>query len=109
VGNSIVNLTNEVESILREKDRQGVEAWLQLLQAWLREAFLLQQHGDAKEAPENDARTKLIARFPGAHLDEAIDSVERAIADTQRNVYLPVILNSLAHELRRHIAVSHSS
>ncbi len=104
VGQSFVKLSEVVETIVREKDRQGIEAWLKLLQAWIRETYLVQQGSVRQGIIEDDARTRLLQRFPRAALDLSIDCVERAIADTRRNVYLPVILNSLAHELRQHIA-----
>lgn len=104
VGNSMIKLSEQIELVVREKDRPGVEAWLKLLQAWLRETFLVQQGYDGAYLTDDDARSRLLERFPDAAIDKTIDSVELAIADTRRNVYLPAILSSLAHELRQHIA-----
>jgi hypothetical protein len=99
----MVQLSSEIEKVLHDNDRHEIEAWLQLLQAWLRETFLAQQ-GIGADDSDDDTRKRFLERFPDARLDRAIDAVERAIADTRRNVYLAAVLNSLAHELRMHIA-----
>jgi hypothetical protein len=104
----MVQLSEEIEKVLHDNDRRELESWLEMLQSWLRETFLVQQGGEAFTNVD-ETRTRFLERFPNARIDYAIDSVERAIADTRRNVYLGVILNSLAHELRLHITSSRPS
>ena len=97
-------LIDEIDELASSADRIGIERWLKLLQSWLRDVLLIQQNvhapllGEEKQAMEN-----FVNNFQQANLVGAIQSVEKAIAHLDKNVYLHLILIVLAIELRKNI------
>ena len=97
-------LIDAIDELASSTDRPGIERWLKLLQSWLRDALLIQQNAhppileDEKQSMENFVRN-----FQQANLIAAIQSVEKAIAHLDKNVYLHLILTMLAIDLRKNI------
>jgi DNA polymerase-3 subunit delta' len=97
-------LIDAIDELASSTDRPGIERWLKLLQSWLRDALLIQQKThppimeDEKQSMENFVRN-----FQQADLVAAIKSVEKAIAHLDKNVYLHLILTTLAIDLRKNI------
>ena len=97
-------LIDAIDELASSTDRPGIERWLKLLQSWLRDALLIQQKthppimDDEKQSMDNFVRN-----FQQANLVAAIQSVEKAIAHLDKNVYLHLILTTLAIDLRKNI------
>jgi DNA polymerase III subunit delta' len=97
-------LIDAIDEIASSTDRSGIERWLKVLQSWLRDALFIQQKAytpileDEKQSMENFVRN-----FQQANLIAAIQSVEKAIAHLDKNVYLHLILTILAIDLRKNI------
>jgi DNA polymerase-3 subunit delta' len=109
LGNNKTALIDMIDELASSVDRPEIERWLNLLQSWLRDALLLQQNAkiplldDEKQSLEN-----FIANFKQANLIEAIKTVEKAIAHLDKNVYLHLILTTLAIDLRKLIMETQS-
>jgi DNA polymerase-3 subunit delta' len=97
-------LIDAIEELASSTDRPALEQWLKLLQSWLRDALLIQQHAqvplleDERQSMEN-----FVKNFHNADLVAAVQTVEKAIAHLDKNVYLHLILTTLAIDLRKNI------
>lgn len=99
----------EMIETLSQSDRAEVQQWLEVLQVWLREALLAQATKQTREAVFYSDRLKMfLQRFPHARLENAIETTDRAIAQIDKNVYLPLVLYTLAVELYHSIAETKS-
>jgi DNA polymerase-3 subunit delta' len=97
---SRVDLIDELAS---SRDRNKVEHWLKVLQAWLRDALMLRHgatSGTASHGEDSEMR-RFVERFPQADLEQAIETVEQSIASVHRNVYLHLLLTTLSFDLRK--------
>jgi len=97
-------LIDAIDELASSTDRSGIERWLKLLQSWLRDALLIQQktHPPIME-DEKQSMDNFVRNFQQANLVAAIQSVEKAIAHLDNNVYLHLILTTLAIDLRKNI------
>ena len=97
-------LIDAIDELASSTDRPCIERWLKLLQSWLRDALLIQQrtHPPIME-DEKQSMDNFIRNFQHANLVAAIQSVEKAIAHLDNNVYLHLILTTLAIDLRKNI------
>jgi len=95
-------LIDAIDELASSTDRPGIERWLKLLQSWLRDAMLIQQktHPPIME-DEKQSMDNFVRNFQQANLVAAIQSVEKAIAHLDKNVYLHLILTTLAIDLRK--------
>ena len=97
-------LIDAIDELASSTGRPDIEQWLKLLQSWLRDALLIQQKAhvpileDERQSMEN-----FVKNFQQANLVAAIQSVEKAIAHLDKNVYLHLILLTLAIDLRKNI------
>jgi len=102
-------LIDAIDELASSTDRPALEQWLKLLQSWLRDALLIQQKAhtplleDEKPSMEN-----FVKNFHQANLIAAVQSVEKAIAHLDKNVYLHLILTVLAIDLRKNITETSS-
>jgi DNA polymerase-3 subunit delta' len=102
LGKNKATLIDAIDELASTFDRPGIERWLKLLQSWLRDALLLQQKAqtplfeDEKQSMEN-----FVVKFQHANLIASTQAVDRAIAHLDKNVYLHLILTTLAIDLRR--------
>ena len=97
-------LIDAIDELASSTSRPDIEQWLKLLQSWLRDALLIQQkaHTPVLE-DERQSLENFVRNFTGANLIAAIQSVEKAIAHLDKNVYLHLILLTLAIDLRNNI------
>jgi len=101
LGKNKTTLIDAIDELASSFDRPGIERWLKLLQSWLRDALLLQQNAqtplfeDEKQSMEN-----FVAKFQKADLIASSQAVDKAIAHLDKNVYLHLILTTLAIDLR---------
>jgi hypothetical protein len=104
LGKSPVALLAHLETLISGRERTEAERWLRLLQVWIHDALALRAEGSRKdERRDDDDLKRFIERFPGADLLAASSSVERSIALLDKNVYLPLILTTLALDLQHSI------
>jgi DNA polymerase III subunit delta' len=108
LGSQRMTLAHEVERITTLGDRNAVERWLKLLGVWLRDAMILREQGEGgllNRDQLNDLNS-FNQKFPRARLFEALASVETSIALVGKNGYLPLVVTSLAIDLKRNLAPS---
>jgi DNA polymerase-3 subunit delta' len=98
-------LLQAVEEITAKYDRPGMQRWLEVLQIWLREALLLQKTGnDTGLAGDRESLKRFVHNFPNANLIGALETTNQAIAQIDKNVYLPLMLINVSLELRKNMA-----
>ena len=108
LGSQKIPLALEVERIAGLGDRDAVERWMKLLGVWLRDAMVLREQGEAgllNRDHLNDLNS-FNQKFPEAHLVQALETVEGSIALVGKNGYLPLIVTSLAIDLKHQLASS---
>ena len=97
-------LIDAIDELASSTDRPGIERWLKLLQSWLRDALLIQQKAHAPlMEDEKQSMENFVRNFHHANLVAAMQSVEKAIAHLDKNVYLHLLLTMLAIDLRKNI------
>jgi DNA polymerase III subunit delta' len=95
-------LIDAIDELASSSDRPGIERWLRLLQSWLRDALLLQQNAQAPLLDdEKNSMKNFVTKFGHANLIASIQTVEKAIAHLDKNVYLHLVLTILAIDLRK--------
>jgi DNA polymerase-3 subunit delta' len=99
-------LAMDIERIGSLGDRAAIERWLKMLEVWLRDALVLREHGEGGLLTVDHTKElkSFTEKFPHADLLAALDTVERSVALVGKNVYLPLVLTSLAIDLRRSLA-----
>jgi len=97
-------LIDAIDELASSTDRPGIERWLKLLQSWVRDALLIQQKAHAPlMEDEKQSMENFVRNFHQANLVAAMQSVEKAIAHLDKNVYLHLLLTMLAIDLRKNI------
>lgn len=94
------------EIILRvtgERDRDRVVRFLHLMLIWMRDAMVLARGGSVINLDQRDRLEKFNGVFPHADLGGAMADIEHAISLVDRNVYIALVLYSLAGRLKIHI------
>jgi DNA polymerase-3 subunit delta' len=103
LANNVVNLSQHIEKLSAEKDREFIVRYLLLMLMWFRDAFALLRGGDVINIDQQDDLKKFTTRFPHARLGEAMASVEHCISLIYKNGYIPLALTQLAVKLKRAI------
>jgi DNA polymerase-3 subunit delta' len=105
LGSQKIPLALEVERIAALGDRNAVERWMKLLGVWLRDAMVLREQGEAGLLNRDQLKdlTSFNQKFPHAVLSRALESVDTSIALVGKNGYLPLVITSLAIDLKRHL------
>jgi len=108
LGSQKIPLALEVERIAALGDRDAVERWMKLLGVWLRDAMVLREVGEGGLLNRDQLKdlNSFNQKFPRARLANALESVETSIALVGKNGYLPLVITSLAIDLKRTIASS---
>jgi DNA polymerase-3 subunit delta' len=107
LGNHPTKLFEQVEELVAELDRAGMERWLSLMLVWFRDAGALREGKQTGIVNIDQLKSlqSFVANFPTADHSRVISSVEGAIALVGKNVYLPLVLANLAYQLKESIAV----
>jgi DNA polymerase III subunit delta' len=93
-----------VDELSSTYDRTAMQRWLEVLQIWLREALLLQKTGnDTGLAWDQESLKRFVRNFPQANLIGALDLTNQAIAQIDKNGYLPLILMNVSLGLRKNL------
>lgn len=106
LANNIVNLSQHIEKLSAEKDREFIVRYLLLMLMWFRDAFALLRGGEVINLDQQEDLKKFTARFPNANLNEVMASVEHCISLIHKNGYIPLALIQLAVKLKR--AIQHN-
>jgi DNA polymerase III subunit delta' len=94
-----------VEELASNYDRVAMQRWLEVLQIWLREALLLQKTGnDTGLAWDTESLKRFVRNFPQANLICTLELIDQAIAQIDKNGYLPLILINVSLGLRKNLA-----
>lgn len=81
-------------------DRSEVQKWFEILQVWIREAMVIREtNKEGYPIFSSDRCKRFLERYPNAQLHEAIEAIDTAIAHLNKNVYLPLIVMTLAQDL----------
>ncbi len=85
-----------------DAEKEDTVAKLILLQAWIRDAMLISvgrpAHVNADDAPTLE---KFVRQYPSLDYASVSDSIDRAVSDLRKNVYIHLILHALRVDLRR--------
>lgn len=103
LGNNIVALTESVEELCANKNRDVIIRFLNLMLMWIRDALVLLQGGEVINLDQHDDLQRFVSKFPHADLIGALSRIERAIFLVERNVYINLVMLQLAVQLRRSI------
>ncbi|MFH0992273.1 MAG: DNA polymerase III subunit delta' [bacterium] len=105
LGHHHVRLIDSILEKAASNDRDTIAQWLSMLHVWLRDALILREY-DERQLVNIDHLKELksfVEKFPRSNLPGAIECVERSVALLDKNVYLHLILITLAIDLRKHI------
>lgn len=89
--------------VTAERDRDRVVRFLHLMLIWMRDAMVLARGGAVINVDQSDRLEKFVAVFPHANLGGAMADIEHAISLVDRNVYITLVLYSLAGRLKTNI------
>jgi DNA polymerase-3 subunit delta' len=103
LGNNIVALTESVEELCANKNRDVIIRFLNLMLMWIRDALVLLQGGEVINLDQHDDLQRFVSKFPHADLIGVLSRIERAIFLVERNVYINLVMLQLAVQLRRSI------
>lgn len=93
-----------LDAVMRMADRQkpDTEELLLLLQSWLRDAMLLGAGGSVEVNIDDTATLeKFVQRYPSFDYGAAMETIDRAVSDLYKNVYIHLILHTLGADLRK--------
>ena len=97
-------LFDNIEGIIKQKDKNITEIYLKLLLLWLRDAYLFALTKDQSKILNID-QTDIIQRFSTNFSDKdfhrAIATIEYAIGRIRKNVQIQLILISMFIQLRK--------
>lgn len=105
-------ITEMSQQIARWKDTAQIREWLLIMSGWFKDLFKLFNLAESDvEAIRHELinvdRVSELRRFvknlPSADIERAISSVESAISDLNRKVYVPLVLINLAIDLKKAI------
>jgi DNA polymerase-3 subunit delta' len=99
-----VNTLSQHIDEIANQGRERVKSVLRLMLRWVRDLMLYREQGDEAELVNVD-QAEAIARFtqnlPEADLDAMVRLVEDALALTERNVRVSLVLTALSQAMRR--------
>ena len=97
---SIAEISAEAESIAKDFSKQELSQYLTLMLFWFRDVFMLQNGGTIINADQRESLQKFVQRYPTLDTQKAISSIENALSLALKNVYIRLVLTTLALELR---------
>ena len=97
------DLHRQIEEWAGGYDRAELGDRLRTLQVWLREAMHMQNTAGGPAGREDQALSRFVERYRSVSYNDVDRALERAISLLDKNVYIPLILLTLAASLRRSI------
>lgn len=92
-----------IQRVTEERDRDRVTRFLHLMLIWMRDAMVLGRGGSVINVDQSDRLEKFIHAFPRANLGAMMADIEHAISLVERNVYIALVLYSLAGRIKSNI------
>jgi DNA polymerase-3 subunit delta' len=96
-------LSRLVERWHTEYEKGEIADCLRMLQIWLRSAMLAQTAGAVEALHADETLQKFASHYRSVSYRDVDGSLERAISLIEKNVYIPLILLTLAASLRRSV------
>ncbi len=103
VKKSRADLPAIIERMTGDAGRDDIVDLLRFLQAWLRDAMVVRHDPARGTAVGDETLQKFTSAFPAADYQRADRDIERAISLIEKNVYIPMILLTLALSLAKSI------
>lgn len=96
-------LTNEIENLCANYERNEIERLLSLIQLWLRDSMMLREgvFEEIVNFDQQDSLEKFILKFKNQKIENSISVIDRAFELLKKNVYLPLVLFFTAISLRK--------
>ncbi len=98
-------LVQFLDRFVASHDRTEIVDALALLQTWLRDAMHLQATG-GNQMQADDSLRKFAARYRDIDFAQVHFAIERAISLVEKNVYIPLVLTTLAFSLEQKVDAS---
>jgi DNA polymerase III subunit delta' len=103
VKGKIAELLQHIDRVTVENDKDEIIEGLQFLQGWLRDAMITQQTAGKQNRAADESLHKFVTRYTNVDYRSADDEIERAISLIGKNVYISIILLTLAFSLEKTI------
>ncbi len=101
------HILEDIERIFTEYQKDDIEEFFLLLQAWLQSAMMAEEgYASSGGAPIDETLRKFVQHHPDLRYTELLTSTSRAISLLHKNVYIPLILLNLAIEVKKIILPS---
>jgi DNA polymerase-3 subunit delta' len=103
-------LLAEIDRLQSDYERAGLAEILAVLETWLRDARLIAAGSGGLQSGLDPATAgKFAAHYPSARYDAVFGALAKAISLIDKNVYIPLVLITLALDLRENILVRSQS
>ncbi|MEK7263196.1 MAG: DNA polymerase III subunit [Bacteroidota bacterium] len=93
-------VVDDAEKLTKEFDRASFKQFILLLLFWFRDVFALQHSGAIFNIDQQDSLQKFAARYPNFQVAHAIALLENALSLNDKNVYIRLLIATLAIDLR---------
>ncbi len=97
-------LLEQLDPVIKQKDKKKIEKLLILLMIWIRDAMLLVKTGSEElviNADQIDTISKFAKNFAHCEFENAIAKIEESIAKIRRNVMTELIFIDLFQKMRK--------
>jgi hypothetical protein len=85
-----------------DNDRRDFSEMFMFLQQWFRDAMQMREGAAGnRDIPDRESIDRFNNSYPSWQYTNAIETLERSISLLDKNVYIPLILINVAHNLRR--------
>jgi len=97
-------LLDEIDRLQSAYERAGIIELLSILESWLRDAHFIAEGAAAMQSGlDRQTVEKFASKHPGVRFDRVFDSLTNAISLLGKNVYISLVLITLALDLRQAI------
>ena len=93
-------VVDDAEKMTKEFDRSSLQQFIFLLLFWFRDIFALQNNGIVFNVDQQDSLQRFANRYPNFQIAEAIALLENALSLNDKNVYIRLVITTLAIDLR---------
>lgn len=98
-----VDVGRIIDAVTEDKDRARVIRFLHLLLLWFRDALVLARQGTIINLDQQEPLSRFLARYPAADVPGVLAEIDKAISLVERNVYIKLVLYTLAGQIKSHI------
>lgn len=105
-GNEL-ELSEFLEELVRDYDRDEMQRFLQLLQLWIRDGLCVQEgYESIINVDQKESIHRFVKRFFGLNYSELMSNIDNTISLISKNAYIPLALAVLSLNMRKYIARS---